>query len=111
MDLIKDNGVTTHGQLSDFIKEIEGKSSLDYINYEEFDRLILGHSFIKRVYESQLVIPEWRAFKQEFENAFREIKEDPAFDAGENADYIDTLKNADPKKFASSFCSIDGQYT
>ena len=104
------NGVETHDLMKEFVKALEEKKPTDVIEFEEFTRLVAGNKFLKRVFESQLVIPEWTSFEAEFKNAFNEIKQDPKYDAGQNADYIETLKNANPRSFASAFCSIDGQF-
>jgi len=60
-----------------------------------------------------LVIPQYKGFHINFEKMFAEIKEDKAneFSWGEVADYIPSLGKADPKWFASSFCSADGQFS
>jgi len=49
-------------------------------------------------------------FHHNFENCFNEIKEDKSneYSWGEVATYIPSLGKANPKWFASSFCSTDG---
>jgi len=44
---------------------------------------------------------------------FNEVKEDQnnEYSGGEVADYIPSLGKANPKWFASAFCSADGQFT
>jgi glutaminase len=60
-----------------------------------------------------MVIPQYKSFHTNFEKMFQEIKEDKnnEYSWGEVADYIPSLGKADPKWFASSFCSADGQFS
>ena len=60
-----------------------------------------------------MVIPQYAAFHKNFEKTFNEIKEDTnnEYYGGEVADYIPSLGKADPKWFASAFCSSDGQFS
>ena len=60
-----------------------------------------------------LVIPEYLAFHHNFVEAFEEIKadKDNKYQGGEVADYIPSLGKANPKWWASSFCSSDGQFS
>jgi len=100
----------SHLQLAPLIRALEAKHTKDHIEFAEFDHIISGHNFIKRVLENTLIIPQFQFFVEKFENCFKEIKKDKNYDVGLNADYIPSLAKADPKWFASSFCSSDGQY-
>lgn len=43
--------------------------------------------------------------------AFEDVKKEATYNVGEVADYIPTLKKANPSWFANAFCSVDGQFT
>ena len=49
-------------------------------------------------------------FFESFTKCYKDIKSDRNYDVGKNADYIPSLAKADPKWFASAFCSADGQF-
>lgn len=53
------------------------------------------------------------AFYHNFETSFNDIKADKnnEYSGGEVASYIPSLFKADPKWFASAFCSTDGQFS
>jgi len=59
-----------------------------------------------------LVLPQFSDFQKNFEYCFNQIKEDKEdkYSGGEVASYIPSLFKANPKWFASAFCSIDGQF-
>lgn len=59
------------------------------------------------------MIPQYSLFAKRFETMFNEVKEDQnnEYSGGEVADYIPSLGKANPKWFASAFCSADGQFT
>lgn len=63
--------------------------------------------------ENNLIIPQYPGFHNNFEKSFTDIKEDKnnEWSWGEVASYIPSLFKADPKWFASSFCSTDGQFS
>ena len=95
------------------INALESKAPKDPIDFQEFEYLLSGQNFIKRVLENNLVIPQYPSFHNNFEKIFLEIKEDTKkeYSWGEVADYIPSLGKADPKWFASAFCSSDGQFS
>jgi hypothetical protein len=92
------------------INALECKEPRDPIDFQEFEYLLHGQSFIKRVIQNQLVIPQFSHFQKNFEDCFDAIKVDKEgkYSGGEVASYIPSLFRASPKWFASSFCSIDG---
>jgi hypothetical protein len=110
---IKKGGVYSHHQLQTLINALEVKSPKDPIDFQEFEYLLHGQNFIKRVLENNLVIPTYTAIHSNFEKCFLEIKEDKngEYSGGEVASYIPSLFKADPKWFASAFCSSDGQFS
>jgi hypothetical protein len=99
--------------LQTLINALEVKSPKDPIDFQEFEYLLNGQNFTKRVLENNLVIPQYKSFNINFEKMFSEIKEDKnnEYSWGEVASYIPSLGKADPKWFASSFCSADGQFS
>ena len=59
---------------------------------------------------NRLIIPQYSNFHENFESCFNQIKDDKdgKYSGGEVASYIPSLFKANPKSFASAFCSIDG---
>ena len=113
LDHIKFAGVSQHHQIQTLIQVLKSKDTYEPIYFEEFKYLINSQSFIKKVIENQLVIPQFSHFQKNFENCFNEIKADidGKYSAGEVASYIPSLFKANPKWFATAFCSIDGQFS
>lgn len=95
------------------INALEIKSPKDPIDFQEFEYLIHGQNFIKRVLENNLVIPQYPSFHNNFEKSFTELKDDKdnKYSWGEVASYIPSLGKADPKWFSTAFCSTDGQFS
>ena len=95
------------------INALESKAPKDPIDFQEFEYLLSGQNFIKRVLENNLVVPQYPNFHKNFEKIFHEIKEDTKkeYSWGEVASYIPSLGKADPRWFASAFCSADGQFS
>lgn len=56
--------------------------------------------------QREFVIPEFPEFCQELVRIYEECK---TVTGGKNADYIPQLARFDPKKFAVSVCTVDGQ--
>ena len=110
---IQKGGVYSHHQLQTLINALECKSPKDPIDFQEFEYLLHGQNFIKRVLENNLVIPQYPGFHSNFLKSFNEIKEDKdnEWSGGEVASYIPSLFKADPKWFATAFCSADGQFS
>lgn len=111
---IDSNGVSTHIQLKSMIASLEGKGPMDPISLEEFAGLVhLCGNFIKKVFESRLIIPEYSSFHRNFWDVYCDIKTnaDGKCNLGTCADYIPSLGKADPDWFGTSFCSIHGQYS
>jgi len=110
---IKKGGVYSHHQLQTLINALEVKAPKDPIDFQEFEQLLGGQNFIKRVLENQLIFPQYPAFHNNFKMAYDDIKEDKdnKYQWGEVASYIPSLFKADPKWWASSFCSTDGQFS
>ena len=92
---------------------MEKKAPKEHIDFEEFESIIAGKTFVKRVLENHLVQPMYQFFNNNFVKAFKEIKEDKEgkYSLGEVASYIPSLFKADPKWWASSWCSADGQFS
>jgi len=105
---IESNGVSSNIQLQSMIKALEGKGPTEPISLQEFAGLVLSCNFVKKVFESRLIIPEYSAFHRNFWEVYREIKADGdgRYSKGTCADCIPSLGKADP-----SFCSIHGQYS
>jgi len=65
----------------------------------------------KKVIECDLIIPQFDYFTKELNLIFNQVKNDPSYTSGEVASYIPALARANPEYFATSFCSINGQFT
>lgn len=63
-------------------------------------------SFIQRLLNQNLVIPEFESFKQHIYDISKEVQSNCN---GKVADYIPELKNVEPNQFAVSICTVDGQ--
>lgn len=81
------------------------------IYLEEFDEMVSGTNFVKRVLENNFVVAQYPHFKESFVQAYEEIKEDSQYHGGALANYIPSLKKVDPNLWASAFCSADSQFT
>ena len=57
LDHIIKVGAVSHMQLADIVKKLNAKHIHDHIEFEEFEELLCGHSFIKRVLERNLIVP------------------------------------------------------
>jgi Ca2+-binding EF-hand superfamily protein len=57
LDHIKKGGVYSHHQLQTLINALECKAPKDPIDFQEFEYLLHGQNFIKRVLENHLSIP------------------------------------------------------
>lgn len=64
----------SHLQLAPLIRALEAKHTKDHIEFAEFDHIISGHNFIKRVLENTLIIPQFQFFVEKFEKCFKDIK-------------------------------------
>jgi len=83
------------------------KHTADEIDFEAFQYIVSpAERLVERAINSRLVIRDWASFTNDLLNIFKECED---FDKGKPADYIPELAIADPKTFAVSFCSIDGQ--
>lgn len=82
------------------------------IDYDEFCKLTHGLFFLKRVLEWDLTIPHFDKFRHNLQACYQKVKEDVnnEYSWGEVATYIPPLAKADPKWFATGFCSTDSQF-
>lgn len=113
LSLIRNQGVYHHHSLHELIKNLEAFDDAKPITYQEFCDLTHGLFFLKRVLEWEVTIPHFEIFRNNLERGYKVIKEDVKneFQGGEVATYIPPLAKANPKWFATSFCSTDGQFT
>ena len=77
------------------------------IKINEFGSLLQEEfSFIRNIFQGDLIIPEFKDFCQEIEEIYTKVKGNSG---GKVADYIPQLGRVDPEKYAVSICTIDGQ--
>jgi len=88
---------------------LDKKGEKDPIDLDEFTRLVKGIAFLKRVFEYDLVIPEFEAGRLRLKQAYEDVKNDPnnEYSYGQIATYIPPLAKANPNWFATGFCSVD----
>jgi glutaminase len=77
---------------------------LDFDTFAEVAR----HEVIQRTLTGDLAVPadEFAAFAQAVERIHTDLLDERS---GETADYIPTLRDADPEKFGIAICTADGQ--
>ena len=103
---IKASGTYTNKQIAQLVAQLEAKEV--GITIAEFEELISGRNFVKKVLEQNLIIPNYQVFHQNFLRCHEEIKADSKYSLGEKASYIPSLYKADEKWWGSAFCSADG---
>ena len=108
--MIDTQGVYTHQSLAELIRILEAKADDQKIEYEEFYQLTSHLIFIRKVFDWDLIIPHFQMFKNSLKLAYEEVKEESSYQGGTVATYIPPLAKADPKWFATGFCSTDGQF-
>jgi len=62
--------------------------------------------FYRKCCLRELAIPEWHALASDVDEICRDVVKNRA---GQNAQYIPPLKDADPERFAVAVCTVDGQ--
>ncbi len=65
-----------------------------------------GFGLLERAVRGRLAIPDFPRFRQEIERIHASASAD---ESGAVANYIPQLARVDPRRFASSVCSVDGQ--
>ena len=106
LNQIKASGTYTNKQLAQLVGQLEAKEA--GITIAEFEELISGRNFVKKVLEQNLIIPNYQVFHQNFLRCHEEIKADSKYSLSEKASYIPSLYKADEKWWGSAFCSADG---
>lgn len=77
------------------------------LNLEAFSNLIKPYiGLIERTLKGQLIIPDFPSFVKEINAIFNKVKKNTS---GHVATYIPQLARIDPKHFALSVCTVDGQ--
>lgn len=109
LSLIDNQGVDHHHSLLDLITHLGQLDAEHKIDYDEFCKLTHGLFFLKRVLEWDLTIPHFDRFRHNLQGCYQKVKDDVnnEYSWGEVATYIPPLAKADPKWFATGFCSTD----
>lgn len=85
---------------------------IDQVRNKKIDSAQLKHAlsenglFIRRALTGRLIIPDFKGFCDDFTEIFDKVKEETS---GHVASYIPTLASVNPKFFAASVCTVDGQ--
>ncbi|CDW79921.1 glutaminase kidney mitochondrial-like [Stylonychia lemnae] len=113
INLIRIEGISKHSSLQELNQLLKNKSYTEPINQKEFTKIVSGQNFLKKVFEQDLIIPEFEAFKRRLGQSYDEIKQDDnnEYSHGEIASYIPPLAKAKREWFATGFCSTDSQFT
>ncbi len=93
-------------RLKDSIVKIKNESKGNRISKENFINLITENSFLQRSLAGDLVIPDWKNFKESIINLYKKTLDNTK---GELADYIPQLARIDPEIYNISVCTVDGQ--
>lgn len=107
---IKAAGTIKHLQVQALLETLAVKGPKDQITFWEFEVMVAGKQFVKRVLENNLVIPSYSCFHANFEKAYNEIQNDigGVYSGGKLASQIPHMAAADPNSWSSAFCSTDG---
>ncbi|MBL4652700.1 MAG: glutaminase A [Flavobacteriales bacterium] len=81
-------------------------SSKKGIDLELFTETIQHSALVNRGLKGELVIPDFSSFCEEIVSIFNDVKSNMS---GSVANYIPQLARVNPKQFAVSICTIDGQ--
>lgn len=81
-----------------------GDEKIDYSSFVDIvsNELLM----INRILNRQLTIPDWEEFCEDIQLIFETVGKNQA---GQNADYIPILREADPGKWGLALCTVDGQ--
>lgn len=97
----------TDTRFSGTIKLLDELNVNGSINFEQFKELVRRNShLIKSVVEGRLIIPDFPEFRADLIEIYEKVKTNKG---GEVASYIPQLGRVDPKYFAVSVCTVDGQ--
>lgn len=103
---LADSGIlATDLRVKDFCDAIKSRETA---SFEQFQSAALNNvAFLKAVADKQLAICDFASFSDKLQYLFEKVE--PLRD-GLNAQYIPTLRDADPDQYGMAFTSIDGQF-
>ncbi|XP_045483431.1 putative glutaminase 2 isoform X2 [Harmonia axyridis] len=88
-------------------KKIDGSNFYNGVTVEKFKEITQSNiRLITSAFESELVVPNWTEFQKDIGELFTKCK---ANEEGAVATYIPQLGQVDPKNWALSICTVDGQ--
>ncbi len=94
-------------RLKDFYSKIDKLDGVKELTRKEFEQLTQDQTLLfEKIFQNQLVIPEFEAFSKEINTIYQDVKKNKG---GKVADYIPQLKRVLPENFGVSICTIDGQ--
>lgn len=97
--LVSDNRVRA------FCDEIK---SIKVLSYEHFRTAALQNiAFLKATAEGQLTIQDFEVFSEKLQYLFENVE---SIEDGKTAQYIPTLRDADPNQYGLAFLSVEGQF-
>jgi len=108
LDVLKKSGLSKKDpRLKNFHEKINQLNGVSELTHNEFDKLIQDQTLLfDKVFQNQMIIPEFDLFSKEIEKIYKEVKKN---NGGKVADYIPQLKRVAPENFGVSICTIDGQ--
>jgi len=89
-----------------FEQLVETEQVPSKINLEEFKKNINQNTLVKKSITGDLAIPDFQSFTKEIVSIYKDTENN---DKGNVADYIPQLARVDPKQYAVSVCTVDGQ--
>jgi glutaminase len=92
-----------------FEKEHQYKREISLDQFLVIMRQSNQGTILERAFRSQLIVPEFANFCAQLVDVFESTKAKVPFTSGAPASYISQLAKVDPKLFAMSICTVDGQ--
>jgi len=106
---LQHNGILEEdSRVKEFCREMKKLSHTQKeISYVDFRRAgLINVSFLKRIAEGDWIISDFARFSEELQYLLDSVRENTE---GETAQYIPSLRDANPDQLGLGFCSIHGQ--
>lgn len=111
IDMLKSQGIELYDPRLNQVREIIGKLTVDKsgarkINPSAFNKLFSERKLLQQILHKQQVIPDFKGFKEIIKKIYEQVSTEQG---GKVATYIPQLASINPKLFAISVCTVDGQ--